>query len=145
MTNPEKLITAILQSPLLETCDIAEVKSLAFRVSLVAINVVVDVNTAMKDQVELECLMTYLRNKYNSRLNYSNDARDRVFGRLAKDLGPRSPLIKNDPDYVSAMDRCRACELLYSNLKGLSDVVNGRQDKLEQLSINYRLELRSDG
>ena len=140
MTYVERALMLVLESPVLESGDVVFVKDLAWRISLDPINVVYDVNLALKAQVELEAALVYLVNKYKGHKARAEAAKDYRWSLTAKLFKPRSAERPLDGEYQELLNR----HVEYGNLVGLlsdlAGIVYSRRDKLEQLSVNYRRE-----
>lgn len=144
MTFVERVVSLILESVVLESGDVPLVKDLTWRLPLDAVNVVQDVNVALKLQVELEAAIVYLLNRYKAMKNRLEAQRDHRWALAGKFKGPRNVERSLDPEYQELLNRHMEYGNLVNLLSDFAGIVYARRDKLEQLSVNYRREMPSD-
>lgn len=145
MTFVQRVLSLVLESPVLESGDVPLVKDLAWRIPLDDVNVVYDVNQALKAQVELEAALVYLVNRYKAHKVRAEAAKDYRWARTGKEFKPRSAERPLDGEYQELVNRHGEYGSLVALLSDLAGIVYSRRDKLEQLSTNYRVESRDRG
>ena len=115
------------------------------------------INDYFRGQIEAEAGATYLVGRYTSLVNKLRErVREHRAGKFVE-LGERNDegykwtakgkedfLLGTDAQYATQMETVAKVENLLSLLKGLREIVFARNDKLEQLSINYRREMEID-
>jgi len=115
------------------------------------------INTYLCQQVEAEAASTYLVCRYELQVTRYRHVIDEYRAGKYVELGDRNDeglkwskqgreqwLLAMDLEYPTKLEQLQNMESLLSALKGLQSIVFGRDRKLEQLSVNYRRELRSD-
>jgi len=144
MSDMKTLVGFILKSPMLDGVDVTLVKSFVKTLTIQHVNVVMHVNQALKDQVDLESTIIYLYNKYH-RLKYMKESeKDRIWYGLVKVNGSRSPDNHLDPLFVTTDMEYIEYISLSDTFQQIQKLVQDRQKKLEQLSVNYRKELPNE-
>jgi len=115
------------------------------------------INDYIRQQVEAEASMVYLTNKYESlHRRMTQRSNERKAGRFLE-LGEKNDegykwtvqakekwILATDAKYQLQLENIAELDGLVSMLRGLSAIVFRRDSKLEQLSINYRQEMRTD-
>lgn len=144
MTFVERVLSLILESVILEKGDVPLVKDLNWRIPLDAVNVVQDVNQALKLQVELEAAIVYLVGRYKGHKARLEAQRDHRWALAGKFKGPRHVERPLDAEYQELLNRHVEYGSLVALLSDVQNIVYSRRDKLEQLSVNYRREMPSD-
>jgi hypothetical protein len=115
------------------------------------------INEYFRLQVENEATMVYLLARYGEMMDRMRDVLAKHKAEITLDLGSKDEegykrtknsreafLLATDARYISLLDLTQIAERLFFTLKNLSDIVTKRDDKLEQLSINYRREQEAD-
>lgn len=125
--------------------------------SLIRIEETGDINEYHRMQVEAEAGSVYLRVRYDQVMEKFRTLIDKHKAGRFVELGPRDDeglkwtkaskeqwLLGTDARYVALLDMLKQAERLHAMLRELSNIVFGRDRKLEQLSINYRREAEAD-
>lgn len=115
------------------------------------------INESFRWQVELEAAAVYLKSRYGSIVNRLESSLTEYQSGKFVEMGPRDEeglkwtakakeqwILATDPHYAAKLDVFKESARLLDLIKGLSDIVFGRDRKLEQLSINYRREVQAD-
>jgi len=115
------------------------------------------INEYFREQVDAEATGLYLKSKYSEILAKLQGLVDQHKAGKSVELGARDdeglkwtkPSLENymrgtDARYVALMELVRESERLLSMLRGLDDIINNRDYKLKELSVNYRREMKSD-
>lgn len=138
------LLREALTSPILEPGDVPVLKDIALKMSIDAVNVVLDVNTAIRGQVDLEASITYLCNHYRGLKARLELERDRVWHAAGLRHGKQSAERNLDEEYQELLTRYTEHSLFCTLLDDLREITFRRNDKLEQLSVNLRREALAD-
>ncbi len=115
------------------------------------------INDYFRMQIEAEAGATYLVGRYISLVTKLKEMlREHRAGKLLM-LGERNDdgykwtakgkeewLLATDAPYATQLEQIAKVDNLLNLLKGLKEIVFGRNDKLEQLSINYRRDTLID-
>lgn len=115
------------------------------------------INEYHRRQVELEATAVYLTGKYTALVKRFESVFNKHRAGKSVELGERNDeglkwtriakenwLLGTDARYIALVDTLAEAQRLLMMLKGLSDVIFARDNKLEQLSINYRRETEAD-
>jgi len=115
------------------------------------------VDDMIREQVELEAGASYLLGKYKDEKKKLEDEFSEYYAGKSVSLGARNEedlkwskrgkeefLLASDIGYVQQRQELRLHESLLSLLYELRDIVHRRHDKLEQISNNYRREMKDD-
>lgn len=145
MAKIQRLVGLILQSPILDIEDAHLLKEVAAWLTIDDVNQVRDVNEAMKQQIDLESAVMYLRGKYRRHKGHVDLEKDLSWHTAGVKHGQRSSERTLDPGYTSIAERAVDIGDLVSLLTDLTSIILGRQTKLEHLSVNYRRELSGRG
>lgn len=151
----QRLVQYIVKHDFLETEDRPVVKEVIYKLEL-DLETFEEVNEKLKGQIKLEADMVYLLGKYRDICNDLKIELDEEEATVFLDAPKR-----NDEGYKTSAKEFKAYQLahpeiavkrrrlvavesLLATLTLLSKVVFARNDKLEQLSVNYRKELAAD-
>jgi len=155
MNALQRLVKQVLTSEFLESEDRPVIKEVVYRLEL-DLHGFEDVNQKIQKQIEIEADMVYLLSKYR------NVAAESKFDLEEEQAGVflDSPRINNGgykatanelkayqlthPDVAVKRRRNQAAQALYETLQEISMIVFGRNKKLNELSVNYRQELKAD-
>lgn len=115
------------------------------------------INEHIRTQVQAEAGIVYLSYRYQNilrRLDRNNEEyRAGVSytigsvddeGHKWTKQGKEETLIATDAKYLGRLERIDEMQSLCNLLRGLSTIVFNRDRKLEQLSVNYRVEAKAD-
>lgn len=151
----KRLVQYAVHHESLDPDDRPSIKDVIFQLAL-DLDTVEEVNEKFKGQIKLEADMVYLLGKYRDKCNdlkiELEEEEASVFLDAPKrnDEGFKTSTREfkayqlTNPEIAVKRRRLAACESLLSSLVLLSKVVFARNDKLEQLSVNYRKELAAD-
>ena len=114
-------------------------------------------NDYFRMQVQIEATQIYLLGKYNLLLDRWESLIDKHKAEKAFELGDRNQegykwtkeskeqwLLNSDARYILLREQAQEVKRFLGILKDLYTIVFTRANKLEQLSINYRREMRAD-
>lgn len=117
------------------------------------------INEYHRTQVGSEAAMVYLTSKYGELVVRLKKKRDSYLIQKSLELGSTNEIdgkkwtskkakqewiLMTDPDFALLAEKVDDAANLASLVQGLFTIVFGRNDKLEQLSINYRREAEID-
>lgn len=151
------LVAQIIGNDYLEAKDRQVLKDVVYALDLQGEGTLIDVNQQWITQQRIEANMVYLTSKYEAMVIQAERAGDEVESALYLDLPAtredgkrctaedRKRLLRLEPDVAVAKHKVVELQILTNALSKLSRTVFGRNQKLEQLGVNYRRELSSDG
>lgn len=129
---------------MLDREDVPVIQDIAARIPLDQVNVVSDVNYAIKAQIELESAIGYLYCKYHAYLDEAKEQKETLWVRSGQTHGARSPDRTLDAAYQRMVSELTKHSGLMRTITEIRDIAHARRDKLEHLSHNYRRELADD-
>jgi hypothetical protein len=155
MDTLSRLVAIILQNPGLDAEDRIVVKDVVYK-SKLDLTSFEDVNDKIKGQVEIEAGIAYLLGKYRDQLTdlrYDLDEEESTailevpkkneqgYKTSTRELKAYQSV---NPEVAVKRRRVSAAESLYATFEALWKIVFARNDKLRELSINYRRDQESD-
>jgi hypothetical protein len=151
----QQLARLILESPYVDPEDRLVLKQVVYRLKLYATNLE-DINDKIKGQIEIEAAISYMSGKYLQKMNDAQAEMEEIEAtKLSQmpdktDIGykvtekERKTLLAIDPDTAIARKRFSEKQTLYKNLQSILKIVFKRDDKINNLCVNYRKELKLD-
>lgn len=149
------LVRLLISSPFMESQDRLVVKGVVYKLNLDSTNLE-DINDKIKGQVELEAKVSYLLGVYRTKVNELQfDLEEEESAKQQelpdKDIGgyritdkEKKARIAVDPDVALLRRRVASLQSLYQDLQNLYRIVFNRNEKLTNLCVNYRRELKVD-
>jgi N-acetylglutamate synthase/N-acetylornithine aminotransferase len=148
----EQLTLQIVSSKVFDSKDRASVKKITNSLALDSAETTNDINYHWKNQVELEATIIYLLGKYGDILQETENQLLELETELSLSMEKDSDgkkykletLLSANPTVQTVRRDRDVIKNLCRDLSGLSKVVFGRNQKLENLSIHYRREQLAD-
>lgn len=158
-TNEKYLfLKRVLENPELDSCDRPVLKSVITKISISTNELNLEsINDLWADQIDLEARMLYLIGKYSHLEDKASEIVDTIEGSYLLQLPDKMPdtnrrinkedrmaMLRNEEEVRFERYKIIDIRALVRDLSNLHRLVIGRNQKLENISVNYRRELKAD-